>query len=42
MIYMTAEQAEALGIFDSGHPITANVVILSEEDYQDHMRKLLA
>ena len=41
MIYMTKEIAEDLGILDSGHPITANVVILSESDYQEHMRNIL-
>ena len=42
MIYMTKEIAEDLGILDSNHPITANVVILSDEDYQKHMRDLIS
>jgi len=40
MIYMTAEQAEELGIF--GNPIEAKVVILTDAQMQEHLRKLLA
>lgn len=38
MIYMTAEQAEDMGIMD--HPIQAHVVILTEAQMQEHLRKL--
>ncbi len=41
MIFMTAQQAEDLGIFDSGHPITANVIILSEAEMSQRLRDLL-
>jgi len=40
MIYMTMEQAEEFGLFD--HPINTKVVILSEADMAEHLRKLLA
>lgn len=40
MIYMTAEQAEDMGIFD--HTIAAHVVILSEDEMKAHVAKLLA
>jgi hypothetical protein len=38
MIYMTAEQAEDMGILD--HEIRAHVVILSEADMQERLRTL--
>jgi hypothetical protein len=40
MIYITATQAEDMGILD--HEISAHVVILSEQDMQEHLRKLLS
>jgi hypothetical protein len=40
MIYMTASQAEDMGVFD--HPIAAKVVILTEAQMQEHLRGLLA
>ena len=39
MIYMTAEQAEDMGVFD--HPIKSKVIILSEADMARHVASLL-